>query len=45
MSLFVRVVAHYGSNESNDSLGVFSDLRKRQTDNEKGKIIQILKFA
>ena len=24
MSLFVRVVAHYGSNESNDSLRVFS---------------------
>ena len=24
MSLFVRVVIHYGSNESNDSLGVFS---------------------
>ena len=24
MSLFVRVVTHYGSNESNDSLGVFS---------------------
>ena len=26
MSLFVRVVTHYGSNESNDSLGVFSDI-------------------
>ena len=26
MSLFVRVVTHYGSNESNDSLGVFSDM-------------------
>ena len=26
MSLFVRVVTHYGSNESNDSLGVFSEL-------------------
>ena len=25
MSLFVRVVTHYGSNESNDSLGVFSE--------------------
>ena len=24
MSLFVRVVTHFGSNESNDSLGVFS---------------------
>ena len=23
MSLFVRVVTHYGSNESNDSLGVY----------------------
>ena len=25
MSLFVRVVTHYSSNEANDSLGVFSD--------------------
>ena len=25
MSLFVRLVTHYGSNESNDSLGVFSE--------------------
>ena len=24
ISLFVRIVTHYGSNESNDSLGVFS---------------------
>ena len=31
MSLFVRVVTHYGSNESNDSLGVFSveNIQKR----------------
>ena len=48
MSLFVRVVTHYGSNESNDSLGVFSVFLKFCSDVYKSHFFTVftqLKFT